>query len=84
MELLAWRLSAFLSASAGHSELGILARSLRAGLSTAIAPPDAIHSSQILLRSQAVYCSDLPDGGLQRAKPWCRNRFMLSIYAKML
>ena len=80
MELLAWRLSAFLSASAGHSELGILARSLLAGLSTAIAPPDAIYSSQnspenscdVLLRRRS------PKGG-----GWCSITLNQSTYAQL-
>ena len=42
MELLACRLSAFLRASAGHSEPVIAPSSLLAGLSTATAPADAI------------------------------------------
>ena len=42
MELLACRLSAFLRASAGHSEPVIAPSSLLTGLSTATAPADAI------------------------------------------
>lgn len=50
MELLACRLSAFLKASGGHSELGIGARSLLAGLSTATVPADAIYGDAPVLR----------------------------------
>ena len=50
MELFACRLSAFLKASGGHSELVIGASSLLAGLSTATVPADAIYGDASVLR----------------------------------